>query len=635
MFDFIRNHQKIMQFVLLLFIAPAFALFGLEGYNQVSQDANALAQVGDYAITQEEFDQVKRQRIEEARAQSGNNFDPKVFDSPEINRQLLDSMVLQYMVQQSVQKQYLTASDSALQEEIKNTPLFQVDGKFDLETYKRELAARGLSPSQYEANLRFSLARNQVLDPLLRATFFPATLSKQLDDVQLSGRVVRTTNIDLAPYLAKVSVSDEQIKAFYDSNQQQFMLPQRADVEYVVLSAEDIKAKIEVSESDVGKYYEQNKARFSAPEERRARHILLPLEAEGKSADALKAQAEKVLAEVKANPAQFAELAKKYSMDPGSAAQGGDLGFFGKGAMVPEFEQAVFSQRKGELSGLVKTQFGFHIIEVTDVRGGEVQPLEQVKSQIVDEIKAQQITAKLADTQGRFAELVYEGGQSFENVEKTLGLTAKRYEGLTQSPDESAPAILKDSKVLAELFGQDSVENKNNTKAVTVGEALVSARIVKYTPATARALEEVKPAIANRLKQEEAQKLAMADAELLAKQLDEQKPQMGSDLLAKFGESKTVSALAAEGLPGLVAQSVLNTSVADLPKAKVTGLGPNGYSVAWVIAAAPSSEVKAKADPQVVQYYESLATQAYQEALLLASRDAIKKRIDVEVKKSF
>jgi len=171
MFEFIRNNQKIMQFVLLLFIAPAFALFGLEGYNTVSADANALAIVGDYPITQEEFDQVKRERIEEARAQSGDNFDPKVFESPEINRQLLDTLVLQYLLQQSVQKQYLTASDKALAEDIARTPLFQVDGKFDLETYKRELAARGLTPAQHEANVRFGLARNQVLDPVLRASF--------------------------------------------------------------------------------------------------------------------------------------------------------------------------------------------------------------------------------------------------------------------------------------------------------------------------------------------------------------------------------------------------------------------------------------------------------------------------------
>ena len=634
MFEFIRNNQKIMQFVLLLFIAPAFALFGLEGYNTVSADANALAIVGDYPISQEEFDQVKRERIEEARAQSGDNFDPKVFESPEINRQLLDTLVLQYLLQQSVQNQYLTASDQALAEDIARTPLFQVDGKFDLETYKRELAARGLTPTQHEANVRFGMARNQVLDPVLRAAFFPETLKTQLDDVQLAGRVVRVKNIDLAPYAANVKLTDDQIAAYYEANKTQFMAAQTADVEYVVLSPELIKSKISVSDADVAAYYEQNKARFSTPEERRARHILLDAEKDGVSADELKAKAEKVLAELKANPSKFAELAKQYSIDTGSATQGGDLGFFSKGAMVPEFEQAVFSQKKGELSGLVKSQFGYHIIEVTDTRGGEVQTLDEVKAQIADEIKNQKMTAQYADAQGRFSEMVYEGGQSFENVAKELGMSVESFKGLTQGAP-NAPEVLKDPKVIAEVFSTDSIEDKNNTKAVQVGESMVSARIVNYAPATARPLAEVRDTIQARLTQEEATKAALKDAEALAAKLDTEKPADGSELLADFSESRTVSALAAQGLPGLVAQSVLNTGVADLPKAKVVGLGGAGYAVAWVESSAPSSEIKAQADPQVVQYYENIAAQVYQEALLLAARDAMKKRVEVEIKKTF
>ncbi|RZS42243.1 peptidyl-prolyl cis-trans isomerase D [Limnobacter thiooxidans] len=634
MFEFIRNNQKIMQFVLLLFIAPAFALFGLEGYNTVSADANALAIVGDYPISQEEFDEVKRQRIEEARAQSGDNFDPKVFESPEINRQLLDTLVLQYLLQQSVQKQYLTASDKALAEDISRTPLFQVDGKFDLETYKRELAARGLTPTQHEANVRFGLARNQVLDPVLRASFFPGTLKAQLDDVQLAGRVVRVKNIDLAAYAANVKITEEQISAFYETNKAQFMAAQKADVEYVVLSPDSIKAKIELTDADIAAYYEQNKARFSTPEERRARHILMDAEKEGSTTEELKARAEKVLAELKANPGKFAELAKQNSIDPGSAVQGGDLGFFAKGAMVPEFEQAVFSQKKGELSGLVKSQFGYHIVEVTDIRGGEVQALDSVKAIISDEIKSQKMTAQYADAQGRFTELVYEGGQSFDNAVKALGLQVQTFNALTPGLP-NLPDALKDSKVQAEIFSTESIQNKNNTKALQVGEAMVSARIVNYTAATARPIAEVRNSIVARLTQDEATKAALKDAEALAAKLDTEKPVSGAEVLAGFSDSKTVSALGAAGLPGLVAQSVLNTGVSELPKAKVVGLGANGYAVAWVESSAPSAEIKAKADPQVVQYYENIAGQVYQEALLLAARDSMKKRVEVEIKKTF
>jgi len=634
MFEFIRNNQKIMQFVLLLFIAPAFALFGLEGYSTVNNEANAYAVVGDYAISPEEFDQVKRQRIEEARAQAGANFDPALFELPAFNNQLLDTLVLQYLLQQSVQKQYLTASDQALANDISRTPLFQVDGKFDLDTYKRELAARGLTPSQHEANVRFGLARNQVLDPLLRASFFPEKLATQLDDVQLAGRVVRVKNLDLGPYLAKAEVTEEQIATYYETNQSAFLSPQKADIEYVVLSPDTIKSRIEVSDADAQAYYEQNKARFSTPEERRARHILIPLQEDGKSEDDQKAKAEKLLAQVKANPSSFSELARENSSDTGSAAQGGDLGFFGKGAMVEAFENAVFSQKKGEVSDLVKTQFGFHIIEVTDIRGGEVQPFNEVKALILDEIKGQKMTAQFADAQGRFAELVYEGGQSFANVQEALGLQPQSFSALTQvSP--AAPDLLKDSKVLTEIFSKESIESKNNTKAVQVGEQFVSARIVNYIEAKVRPIEEVRGAIQTRLKQEQAQAAALKDAQALVAQLNESKPAADSELLTEFREPKTISALGADGLPGQVVEAVLNTGVASLPMAKVIGLGSNGYTVAWVQASAPSSEIKAKADPQIVQYYENIAGQAYQEALLLASRDAMKKRIEVEIKKQF
>ncbi|MCQ8896206.1 SurA N-terminal domain-containing protein [Limnobacter humi] len=635
MFDFIRNHQKLMQFILLLFITPAFVLFGLEGYRTVSGDANAYAKVGDHVVSPEEFDAVKRQRIEEARAQSGPNFDPKVFDSPDINRQLLDALVMQYMLEQSVNKQYLTASDAALQNEIKNTPLFQKDGKFDLELYKAQLAARGLSPVQHEANVRFNLARNQVLDPVLRAVFFPKSIAAQLDDVQLAGRVIRVKTIDLAPYLDKVKLTEDQVNAFYEANKAQFTVPQKADVAYIVLSPENIKSKIQVSDADVAQYYAQNKARFSTPEERKVRHILLPAKKEGSNEADLKAQAEKVLAEVKANPAQFGEFAKKYSIDPGSAAQGGDLGFFGKGAMVPAFEAAAFAQKKGEISGLVKSEFGYHIIEVTDVRGGQVKTLDEVKASITDEIKNQKATAQIADAQGRFSELVYEGGQSFDNVEKALGLKAQTYARLGQPAPGDAPAVLKDPKVLAEIFSDDSINNKNNTKAIQVGDLLVSAHITQYTPATPKPLAEVKAQIEGQLKIEEAKKLGLTDADALAAKLNAAKPSDGAAELAGFSDKKTVSALGAQGVPSGVMQSVLNTPLAGLPTAKVVGLGPNGFAVAWVEAVAPSAEVKAKADPQIVAYYENLTNQSYQEALVLASRDAIKKRIHVDIKKTF
>ena len=630
MFDFIRNHQKLMQFVLLLFITPAFVLFGLEGYKTASSDANAYAKVGDYVISPEEFDAVKRQRIEEMRAQSGASFDPKLFDSPEVNRQLLDSLVLEYVLQQSVQKQFLTASDFALREQINKTPFFQKDGKFDLETYKLQLSTRGVTPVQHEANVRFGMARNQVLDPVLQSVFFSDALRKKLDETQLAGRVLQFKLLNQAAYLSQVQLAEEQLSKYYDTNKAQFMTLHKADVEFVVLSPEDVQSSIEVSDADARSYYDQNKARFSTPEERRARHILL---------DASKAgEAEKVLLELKANRAKFAELAKQYSTDTASAEQGGDLGFFGKtGAMVSEFEHAVFALKKGDLSGLVKTQFGYHIIEVMDVRGGVAQPLDAVKAQIVAEIKSQKATAKIADAQGRFSELVYEGGQSFGNVEKALGAKPVKYQALTQPAAADAPAVLKDPKVLAEVFSDSTIQSKNNTKAMQVGDALVSVRIVNYTPATAKPFVEVRSSIQTKLKQEEALKLVSKDAEALVAQLNAEKEKSQAKAPDRLGlsEPKTISILGADSVPVPIAQAALKLGQAELPKAQMVSLGGAGYAVVWVSSSAAASDVKAKADPQLVAYFEGLTAQAYQEALLLASRDAIKNRVKVDVKKTF
>lgn len=633
MFDFVRHHQKLMQFILLLLIAPAFVLLGLEGYKSASSGANVYAKVGDYSISPEEFDQAKRRQIEEARAQAGANFDPKLLDTPEMNRRVLESLVFQQLILQSVKKQYLTGSDGAVQEQIAKVSAFQQDGKFNLETYKTLLNAQGLSSSQYEADVRFELASRQVIDPLLQSVFLTERLQKNLNDVQLAGRVIQFKPIESARYAAQVKVTDEQINAYYEANKALFMNPEKVDVAFVVLSPDVIKAGIAVSDSDVQQYYDQNKARFTSPEERRVRHILF---GGPKDADAdLKAKAEKVLSELKADPSKFTQFVTQYSNDTGSVDQGGDVGFFGKtGVMVPEFEQAAFSQQKGEL-GLIKTQFGYHILEVTDVRGGVVQPLEALKTQIVNDIRTQKATTKIAEAQGRFSELVYEGGQSFENVEKTLGVKTQVYADLTKPTKQGVPPVLKDANVLAEVFSANSLKSQNNTKALQVGDSWVSVRVIKHVDAFAKPIAEVKAEVENRLKQDETLKLASKEATRVVEALNGLKQAPAGNDLAGFGVQKTISVLGADGVPRAVAEASFKVAASDLPKAQVVDMGTAGYAVLWVSAVAPVDEIKAKVDPQMFKFYEGLSTQAYQKSLLLASRDALKKRISVDLKKTF
>lgn len=631
MFDFIRNNQKLMQFLLLIFIAPGFVLMGVQGYDR-AKSAGALAVVGDHSITQEEFDNNKRQRLEQAKQQSPQNFDPTVFDRPDINNQILQGMVTEYLLQQAVLKGYLTASDKALQDTIMDAELFRKNGKFDIETYKSELAARGLSPAQHEANLRFSLARSQVLDPVLQAAFLAKPLSAMVDDAQLAGRFVRVKRLGAESYAAGLQATEEDIQAYYDKNQSLYTNPAKADVELLVLSPENIKSTLQVTDEDAAAYYEQNKARFQEPEQRKARHILLT-PAQGQSDADFKAEAEKVLVEVQKARAQFADLAAKYSKDPGSAKLGGDLGFFGRGMMVPEFEQAAFALKKGELSGLVKSSFGYHIIEVTDSKGGAVKPLADVKKQIADEIVGQKLTARYAEAQGQFSEGVFEAGKSFEPVAKPLGLKPVQLKGVTAQGLKD-DRYLSDKNLLKEIFSEESIKGRNNSKALTVGDALVSARVVDYVAQNVKPLAEVKSQVSKAVIEAKALDKAQQAAQALAEELNKGKGENAA-LWAGFDDERMVSGLSGEKLDGNVMESILATGVGELPKAKVVKAGAQGLVVVWVSKPASAAEVKAKADKQMVQFYESISTRSYQEALAIAAREALAKRIGVEVKKTF
>lgn len=637
MFDFVRNNQKLMQFLLLLFIAPAFVLLGVNRYESAGSGPDVLATVGDYKITQGEFDQVKRNRIEEARQRAGANFDPKQFDNPEVNRQLLETMISEYLLRKDIAKEYLTTSDDALRANILETPAFQKDGKFDMDTYKALLAARGLTPAGYDANLRFNLARDQVLNPLFESVFFAKAIHSQIDNAQLAGRVVQTRTIGLDTYLPSVKVTDDEIAKYYNDNKTAFETPASASVQYLVLSPADIKAGIEVSDADVQAYYDQNKARFSTPEQRKVRHILLPAEEQGKTPAELKAAAEKVLAEVKANPGDFAKFAAKYSTDAGSAKSGGELGYFGKGDMPEAFEQAMYALPKDQISDLVKTQFGYHILEVTDIRGGNQKSLADVKPEIVSEIKNQKLTVAFASAQETFSEKVYEGGQSFDAVAKQLKLTPMDYKGLTRQPGKDTPKVLADPKLLDEIFSDESIKSKNNTKAIQVGDSLVSAHIVSYQAAAPKPLADVKGDIAKQLQQQKAADLAKKDADDLVAKLNDTKLDAAAKqaLLTNFDASKTISAIGAKGLAGPVAQAVLDTGASKLPQALAVAQGDKGYTVAWVSAVADAEVVKKEADPQVLNFYNGIADQSYQEALALAAREVLAKRIGVEIKKKF
>ncbi|HEX3062099.1 MAG TPA: peptidylprolyl isomerase, partial [Usitatibacter sp.] len=389
--------------------------------------------------------------------------------------------------------------------------------------------------------------------------------------------------VNLAPdqYMARAVVKPEEVKAYYDAHPKEFTIPERARVEYVELSLDALAARQQVIPEDVKKVYEEQVqgGKLGVKEQRSASHILVAVPADAKE-DVRKAAEEKanaIAARVRKSPATFADVAKKESQDPGSAAQGGDLGFFSRGAMVKPFEDAVFDPKvkKGEIVGPVKSDFGYHIIKLTDVKGGSVKSLAEATPEIEASLKKQAAQRTFADAAEQFSNLVYEQSTSLKPVADKLGLT------IQQSPwiQKGAPTVpaLSNPKIQAEIFSEATLKGKRNTAAIeTAPNTLVAARLAEYKPEELRTFDSAKAEIEAKLKREAAVKLASADGAAKLKELE-----AGKDAGLKWPAPLGVNRQKPGGLYPTVIDKVFRVDPKKLP-AYVGVETPAGYSVVQV-----------------------------------------------------
>lgn len=583
MFDFIRTHQRLMQFLLLLFIFPSFAFFGLEGYSRLTDD-NGVAKVAGQTITKEEWDAAHRQQLDRMRQVYGNQFDSKIFDSPQARRAILDNLIAQRALGAEVVASKLVVPDQVLQQSILQIPgLTKADGTFDNEQYRVLLAAQGLNPKSYEASLRREMAVQQLNAAIQTTAFAPKTVAANLSALNDQERTVQMLNFKPDSYASQVKVSDEMFKDYYDKNGARFETPEQADIEYVVLDAASVAAQSAVTDDDVKAYYEQNKKLYATEEQRRASHILIAVKKDASAADqaAAKSKAEGLVAQLRKNPGDFAKLAKANSQDPGSAENGGDLGYFGKGAMVKPFEDAAFSLKQGEISDPVQSDFGYHIIEVTGIKPAAVKPLEAVKAEIGGEIKKQIAAKKYSEMADQFNNLVYENGDSLKAVSDKLKLKIQSATGVTRAPNPAAgPMPYNNAKFLAALFTDDVIKAKHNTEAVqTAPNTLVAGRITSYKAVTKRPFDEVKADVQKAVLAQQEQVLAVKAGQERLAQLQTK------DDAAGFSDAKVVSRVKAEGWTQEAFNAVMKADTAKLPAyvgAETPGMGYQIYRISKV-----------------------------------------------------
>lgn len=615
MFDAVRNNKKIVQIFLALIALP-FALWGVDAYVRNAAKEGDVASIGDIKISQRQFQEALRERQERLRAQLGANFDAKAFDTPEIRRAILNEMLDQRVLMLEAAKSRLTVNDEALRRALNEIPVFQENGKFSAQRYEEALRSQGMTPATFEAQMRQDMTLQQLAGVIARTDIPSRFVNERLLAMQAEKREVREYRFPTESFLGQVKLEEGAAKKFYDANPKEFEVAEQARAEYVVLSQDVVGKQVVVSDAEIKAWYDSHKERFAQSEERRASHILIKKETG-------KAKAEELLKEVQKNPASFAELAKKNSQDPGSASKGGDLGFVARGAMVKSFEDALFKLKEGETSGIVESEFGFHIIRAVTVRGAKEKTLAEVRGEIEAELKKQMAARKFAEAAEAFSNLVYEQADSLKPAADKFKLTIQQTAWIGRA-GEQGNAILSNEKLMKSLFAEDAVKNKRNTEAVEVApNTLVAARIAEYRPAALQPFDAVKDVIEAKLKREQAQDLARKAGEAKLAELTKG----GQDAVA-WGESKAVSRLDSRLVPPAAVSSVFKVDSGKLPGYAGVNLGAAGYALFKVEKTMAGDKIEDVQKKAMASQFDRLGAQQEIQAYTAALKIRHKVKID-------
>ena len=564
MFDFVAKHKRILQVVLGLTIIP-FAFFGMESYTRGVGGAQDVAIVDGAAITQREFAEEMRRQQDRLREVLGRGADLAPLDTPEMRLAILESLISQRLVLTEVLNTRLAVSREDVIAGILAAAEFQEDGKFSSERYMAYLRSRGMTDEGNVARLRLEMPAGRLAGAISGSAFQPRAVAERLIALQDEKREVAETFIPAAQFLGRVKLDDAKIKAYFDANPAEFKVPERVRAEYLVLSAEELGKSEVATDVELKEAYEKNASQLAVAEQRRASHILVKT----------KEDAEKIVAEARKAPQRFAELAKKYSQDPGSAENGGDLGMNAKGALASKtLEDAIFKLGNGEVGDVVQSEFGFHVIRLIGIQAGKAASFDEMKKDLATQIAKQKGAKKFAEIADAFNNLVYEQSDSLKPAAERYKLKPATTGWFARQPSPEQGALAH-PKLLAALFSPDSIQQRRNTDAVEVAPGvLVAARVAEHQPESQRPLEEVKAEVERTLARREAAALAHKDGleklALLAK---------GGDAGLQWATTKTVSRRETQGLAPEALRKIMTADASKLPVHAGAERGDQGYAL--------------------------------------------------------
>ncbi len=624
MLEAIRKHAKgWLAKVILALIAVTFALFGVDSYMKDDRSGGVIAEVGAWGISREELSreiQVQRDRMREA---LGPAFDPAVSETADFRKQVLDSLIERKALLQDAQKLKFIAPDAYLAAVLGQIPAFQQDGKFSQQRYEAILRQNGRTPAQFENELRQSFMLETVTSPVTLAAFPSTTALSQIARLVAQQREISWVDLPASGVASQITVTPADVERYYASNKAEFTEPEQIRAEYLELDMAAVAAGIAVSDQAVADYYASHAAQFGQPEQRSASHILITADQNADAATRAKAKAKatELYQTLQKAPQRFAELARTQSEDPGSAAQDGSLGSFGRGMMVKPFEDAVFSMKPNEIRGPVESDFGYHIIRLDGIQPAQTAPLAEVRAAVVGELRKQQAQKAFADMADNFSNLVYENAGSLQPAAAAAKLTIRQSDWMTAN---NAPPPFNHAALSAALFSPESLKSKQNTEAIEVQPGtLVSARVTEHRPARLRPLAEVSPAIEARLRAEQSLRLQTEKGEATIQALAQ-----GKESGLNWSAFRVVDRQPSAELDAVGAKAVFRVNTDSLPA--YTGfVRPDGaYRVVRV-----SRVLEAQAlDPMLLSSIESGVIQAQQRADMKAMTALITAGQKVKIK---
>ena len=498
-----RSQGWIAKVILALLIVP-FALWGVDSYISGGGQEPPAATVNDTEISQREF--IKT--LQEQQEQMGGKVEEKA-----LRKQVMDQMVNTRLLSQAAGKAGFSILEPQAQAVLAGIEIFQDNGAFSEAKMDAWLRGRNMSRAELMAMISQDLLLKQVQIGYGEGALIATPSVTRLSNLLAQQREVSEVIFDFVAFTQAVKIDDAAIEAEYKARQASFATPAMLRVQYLTLSQAVLEAGVQVSDEQVRKYFDENPAQFQEPEQRRASHILIKVDAGAAGVaneaakQAAKARAEQLLAEVRKTPAKFADLARQHSQDPGSGANGGDLGTFARDMMVKPFADAVWAMQPGQIQGAVESQFGFHIIRLDGIVGGAKMGFAVVKDDIATSLRQQEAQKRFVDSAERFSNMVYEQSDSLEPAAKEFGLKIEQSDWI--SAGNAQPAMLGDSRLINALLSDESLKNKQNVEAIEVApNTLVSARVIEHRPAGVRPLAEVAASIRSSLTATAARKLA-------------------------------------------------------------------------------------------------------------------------------